>query len=163
MGRAFRELVDAVPPCPASTPPTGSSSASTAGVFETGVAGSGKGAKVTGGKVTGARVGAGSRGVVAVEDSTVLEGDTCVAVSAVGSVEPASVVAVSDGKVVTPPPRTVVVVIAGRREAEGEIVVVCADAALTAPRKERAESAPAMTTDLPRLVREFAGCAEFDR
>lgn len=162
-GRAFPELVDAVPPCPASTPPTGSSSAS-ATVFATGVAGSGNGAKVTGGRVTGAMavaiVDVGVKGVVDTDDSAVLDGVTAVAV---GSDEPATVVAVRGGNVVTPIPRTVVVVTAGRREAPvADVVVVCADAAFAAPRNESAESAPTITTDFRRLLGDFARCAEFD-
>lgn len=164
-GRAFPELVDAVPPCPASTPPTGSSSASPTGVFATGVAGSGNGAKVTGGRVTGAMVAVaivdvGVNGVVDTDDSAVLDGVTAVAV---GSDEPATVVAVRGGNVVTPIPRTVVVVTAGRREAPvADVVVVCADAVFAAPRNESAESAPMITTDFRRLLGDFARCAEFD-
>jgi hypothetical protein len=136
-------------------------------VLATGAAERGTGASVAGASVGAATVGVATSGVVtteAVDDSAVLDGVTCAALRAVGSVEPAIVVAVNGGNVDTPIPATVVVVIAGRSEAAAaEVVVVCADAPVATPRMERAESEPTMTTDFPALLGDEARCAEGER
>ena len=127
-------------------------------MLATGVAESGTGANVAGASVGVAIVGAGTGVIVGAEDNAVLDGVTWVAVSAVGSAEPAIVVAVSGGNVDTPIPTTVVVVMAGRSEAAvAEVVVVCAVAPVATPRKERAESAPTMTRDFPTLLGRDSG------
>jgi hypothetical protein len=133
-------------------------------VLATGAAERGTGASVAGASVGVATVGVATCGVVtteAVDGSAVLDDVTCAALRAVGSVAPAMVVAVNGGNVDTPTPATVVVVIAGRSEATvAEVVVVCADAPVATPSKERAESEPTMTTDFPALLGDEARCAE---
>jgi hypothetical protein len=136
-------------------------------VLATGAAERGTGASVAGASVGAATVGVATCGVVtteAVDDSAVLDGVTCAALRAVGSVAPAMVVAVNGGNVDTPTPATVVVVTAGRSEATvAEVVVVCAEAPVATPRMESAESALTMTTDFPMLLGDEARCAERER